>query len=304
VREQHAVQRGRRGDELVVEARGHAASGTVARLPRVWHRSRVAAAHDDLHAELARLAARGLDVAQVFDARAVADAVALPWLGDPARPVGVMIGNTRALWPALRAARAADRELRASDDPVQLYVERAVDAVARALGGARARVWYSHRRYAGAFVPFQRVAVAAGLGAMTAAQLVVHPTYGPWFALRAIVTLPGVPPAGAAPIDDTDLARDVTRNVTPDATRAGADDDAMAAALARALAARGPDAWRAWLAVRDACPIGRAYRYGDAQIRYHYTKDRDALDEIDGDGGDGGDGAGEISTGDGDRALR
>jgi hypothetical protein len=46
-------------------------------------------------------------------------------------------------------------------------------------------------------------------------------------------------------------------------------------ALARALAT--PNDWRAWLAVRDACPIGRDYRYDDDQLRYHYTKDRAAL---------------------------
>ena len=37
--------------------------------------------------------------------------------------------------------------------------------------------------------------------------------------------------------------------------------------------------WRAWLACRDSCPIGREHRYSDAQIRYHYTRSRDALSE-------------------------
>ena len=31
--------------------------------------------------------------------------------------------------------------------------------------------------------------------------------------------------------------------------------------------------WRPWLAVRDACPEGRRFRYDPEQIRYHYTKD-------------------------------
>jgi len=29
--------------------------------------------------------------------------------------------------------------------------------------------------------------------------------------------------------------------------------------------------WRAWLAVRDACPLGRAHRYTEPQVLYHYT---------------------------------
>ena len=35
--------------------------------------------------------------------------------------------------------------------------------------------------------------------------------------------------------------------------------------------------WRLWLAVRDACPLGREHRYDDDQLRYHYTKDVAAL---------------------------
>jgi methylmalonic aciduria homocystinuria type C protein len=35
--------------------------------------------------------------------------------------------------------------------------------------------------------------------------------------------------------------------------------------------------WRLWLAVRDACPVGREYRYSENQIRWHYAHDRSAL---------------------------
>ena len=55
-------------------------------------------------------------------------------------------------------------------------------------------------------------------------------------------------------------------------------------ALERALAAAAhPDARSVsrdeslWLAVRDACPLGREHRYSDEQIRYGYTKDRSIL---------------------------
>jgi methylmalonic aciduria homocystinuria type C protein len=41
--------------------------------------------------------------------------------------------------------------------------------------------------------------------------------------------------------------------------------------------ATGEAGWRAWLAVRESCPVGREYRYCDAQIEYHYTKDRAIL---------------------------
>ena len=37
-----------------------------------------------------------------------------------------------------------------------------------------------------------------------------------------------------------------------------------------------PD-WTLWLAVRDACPLGREHRYPEPYLRYVYTKDTGVL---------------------------
>lgn len=186
-----------------------------------------------------------------FDADHVLRAIGRPDLFDPVRPVGILVGNTRALWAPFLAARRADASIAASNDPLQRYSEQVIGAAAR-----DATVYYSHCRYDGAYLPFQRIAVAAGLAAMGQTHLLVHPTYGPWFALRAMLLCTGEPPAAPIPVG---LA------CRCDATCPGR--------LEIALAASGPDAWRAWLAVRDACPVGREHRYGDDQLAYHYTKD-------------------------------
>jgi methylmalonic aciduria homocystinuria type C protein len=199
------------------------------------------------------LATAGLDIAHRFDAGAIATELALPRLA--AAPLGILVGNTRALWSALRAARSADAELRASADPVERYVEA---AMARAFTEiAPIAMWFSHRRYDGAFLPFQRVAEAAGLGGLAPTGLVIHPDYGPWFALRAIVLVDGTPPP---------------RRGAASPCHCG---EACTTALARA---RAGGSWRDWLAVRDACSAGRSWRYSDGQISYHYTADRRALD--------------------------
>ena len=72
--------------------------------------------------------------------------------------------------------------------------------------------------------------------------------YGPWFALRAAIVMPGEPPPPAPPVHALHLRRAVSR-------RAGdcASTD-----------------WRSWVAVRDACPVGRDHRYSDDQIEFHY----------------------------------
>jgi hypothetical protein len=202
-----------------------------------------------------RLAAAGFDLVHAFDAAAAAREPGLERLaGGP--PLGLLVGNTRALWAPFTAALedpalgpALGPALAADPHPLERYTEGAIDA---AFPGAL--IFYGHRRYEEAFLPLQRLAVATGLGALADSGLVIHPTYGPWFALRAVVVLDGAPPPPRLPI-----ARPC---------RCG---PACGEALAAARAAAGPDAWRAWLAVRDACTL-REHRYGDDQVRYHYMR--------------------------------
>lgn len=200
---------------------------------------------------IALLAEAGFDLVHPFDAHVIAREPGLAALADPARPCGWLVGNTRALWPRFLAARATDPELAASRDPIECYVERTCAQI------SDARVLYAHRRYSGTFLPFQRLAVAAGLGTLSPSQLVIHPVYGPWFALRAVVLTAGTPTTRVLPPPACDCA------------------DRCAAAFARAREVHAT--WRDWLAVRDACCVGREHRYADDQIEYHYTKSLDLL---------------------------
>ncbi len=197
--------------------------------------------------DLARLIAAGFDIVHDFDPASTE----IERLRDPARPRGVLVGNTRALWPKFLAARAADPALAAARDPLDTYTEREIAAAA-----PDAVIYYVHRRYDGAFLPFQRIAVAAGLAALAPTHLLIHPEYGPWFALRAVLLT-----AGHA----------VSRSLLTAPCRC---DTACHDAFARARSAEG---WQAWVAVRDACTVGRQHRYGEDQLSYHYTKNRALL---------------------------
>ncbi|MBA3461868.1 MAG: hypothetical protein H0T46_18045 [Deltaproteobacteria bacterium] len=186
-----------------------------------------------------RLAERGYDIAHAFDAHAAACEPGWEHLARGPR-VGILIGNTRALWEPFLAAANLDEA-----DPLDRYTER---AIAAAFGDAPA--YFTHREHGGAFLPFSRLAVATGLGALAPSHLVIHPIYGPWLALRAVVLVDGEPPA---------------RSPIPKPCTCA---EACATALAAALPST---RWEDWLAVRDACPL-RTYRYSVAQIRYHYSK--------------------------------
>lgn len=189
------------------------------------------------------LAAAGFDIVHTFDAVALAQQPGLAMLAGGAR-LGLLIGNTRALWPPFTAA-LQDPVLARERDPLDRYTERVIDATF-----PDARRYYGHRRYDGAFLPLQRLAAATGLGALASTHLVIHPTYGPWFALRAVVVTEGEPPV---------------RTPIPQPCRC---DASCSAAFA---CAQGSADWHDWLAVRDSCTL-RTWRYSDEQAQFHYSK--------------------------------
>lgn len=216
---------------------------------------------------IAELASAGLDIAHVFDAHAIGELAARStgpltvWSRLTHGPrAGLLVGNTRALWPRFLAARDSLPEINPLDTYVEREVARAIeaarvharvpDALAGDAGDLPAAV-FSHRRYDGAFLPFQQIAIATGLGALSVAGLVVHPVYGPWFALRALLSFESSPMPALTPI-----------------AKPCECTGACQQAFDRAMASTSD--WRAWVAVRDACSIN-AYRYSDEQIAFHYT---------------------------------
>lgn len=193
-------------------------------------------------------------------------------LDDFRRPhaLAILIGNTRSLWPHFVASLRTDRALRELPHPLDRYV---VEKTLLALSPLNLpwTVRFAHETHP-APVAMQRLAHVAGLAYLAPSHLNVHPVFGPWIALRAvaIVDIDGPPepaPEVANPCDDCE-------NRCMAAYR-----EALAAGDMTNHKALGAQ-WIRWLAVRDACPVGRVYRYDDDQARYHYTKDRQILEHI------------------------
>jgi methylmalonic aciduria homocystinuria type C protein len=171
----------------------------------------------------------------------------------------IVIGNTRALWPHIdRFVMGSPQPL---SDPVDTYVERVLaDAVAEIDGVIDVR--FSHepppRR-----VAIQRLADVAGLAWLSPSHLCVHETVGPWMALRAAVVLERPAPLPAAELPPL---CDCASHCLPKLQQALAAGEATSADV--------EEHWRLWVAMRDACPVGRAHRYSDEQIAYHYIGER------------------------------
>lgn len=209
----------------------------------------------------ASLSARGLDLAQPFEVQRYNAAVPQEyWLPDfdRAPTLGLLVACTRAMWPVFMADRPA------GPDPVDRWAAQQLDEVTSDLP-VRSTVRLAHeeppRR-----VAMQRLAEVSGLAWQSPAHLSIHPQYGPWIALRAALVFDLDP-------GDVVLAE-------PARDPCGRCEAACGPALAEALRSRGSVAssWQQWVAVRDACPVGARHRYGDQQLRYHYTNDLGVLD--------------------------
>jgi hypothetical protein len=183
---------------------------------------------------------------------------------------GMVIANSKALWPAFEIARSIS-----PGGALQLdaYTEHTLAAVARSACAQFGlphtwALYFSHHTYptsSGTHSPLalQRLVELAGLAALGPAHLNVHPRFGPWIGLRALLVLPLQPAVLCAP----------EKGSSGGAPCQHCDTKPCLPALQRALQTRPDDRerWQHWLAVRDACPIGREQRYSEAQIRFHYA---------------------------------
>ena len=181
----------------------------------------------------------------------------------------LVIGNGGgAFWRAFEAFCRAHPDHAASADPIDGFTRHVVDAAVVA-AGLDGPVLYPFDE-APTPASFMHLAECAGLGRRSLLGVLVHPVYGPWLALRAAIVVAAPGPSGPPPAPA--LACDRCAELCTPAL-------AHAQAAAATVTAGDPVAehWRLWLAVRDACPLGREHRYPDALVRYVYTKDRAVL---------------------------
>jgi methylmalonic aciduria homocystinuria type C protein len=210
----------------------------------------------------------GLDVVHAFHSatfdRIRAAGSEIEQFGQTDR-LALLIGNTRALWPRFMAHIAACESLAA--DPLDAFVEARVREALAGMPPLRRAVYWAHGRPA---QPFQRLAELSGLASLSPSHLSVHRDHGPWLALRAVVIVDSEPPTEPDRVEREPCAGCEKPCLAP-------FDHALTrspgAPTSQDIARHARD----WIAVRDACPVGRGARYGEQQLLYHYTGDTRVL---------------------------
>jgi hypothetical protein len=154
-------------------------------------------------------------------------------------------------------------------------------------------------------VSMQRVATTTGKywHDEKATKLCVHPEYGTWTAFRAVVVfkisnntqteiIPEIPQPCVCPVSDRDIEQ--AKKVFDLALKlSSSDENGYGATLDKSWTElckylhntvcsgsdwdKVPSTMKPWIRLRDVISVGRNWKYDDAQLLYHYTKDPEIL---------------------------
>lgn len=187
-----------------------------------------------------------------------------------ARSALVVASGGRALWDAFRASPEFGEE----PDPLDAYTVRVladISGTLRAAGQASCALLAFERR-GGVYADFVALAKLAGLGAPSRLGLLIHPEYGPWMSIRAVLltALDWPQPAQAAGFDPCPACPAPCARVCPGEALAGTQFSVSACDATR----RREPGCRLLCAARRACPVGSDHTYEEAAEAHHMSRSR------------------------------
>ncbi|MFN8369782.1 MAG: hypothetical protein U0T83_04050 [Bacteriovoracaceae bacterium] len=182
-----------------------------------------------------------------------------------------LVGNTKNFWPYFIKALKDNPNRLKSENPFDDFVVENIESL-KTLTPDEIKIRYTHRPEP-KHIAFQKLASLIGLAYLAPSHLCIHPKFGPWFSLRAVITLPitanlsknsAVAPCQFCidrcnPVFNLALSKNSEATLNSQAIKSN---------------------WQDWLAVRDSCPTGKEYRFSEEQIKYHYTKDKEILKKL------------------------
>jgi ferredoxin len=151
-------------------------------------------------------------------------------------------------------------------DPLDRYTER---VIRRAVGAALdpgGSVHVVHFPFGvRPLIPFQRLGRGAGLGGPGPLGLQIHPTFGPWWAYRALIVLDRPLPAAAPPGDGCAGCDAPCVGACPAGAVARGGFDIVACQARRLVA----EPCRLSCVARITCVRGPEHRYRDEELAFH-----------------------------------
>ena len=221
----------------------------------------------------------GFDICQSFETKwynDLIDADNLAITKLPPQSQGLLIGNTKHLWPYfIDWCRRKDQVTKLPKNSLDDYCETSITGLLNRHMMVQRTLYWSHSLDA-SLICMQRIAVVSGLAYHDPnTKLIVHPVYGTWHAYRAVVVYTSF----AAPLEpptcvpcllslaEQEQAQKAIQEALSlcslDRLRDGLEGDKVTQSTAEA-----------WMRLRDCVETGKkGYRYDHNQLYYHHTAD-------------------------------
>ncbi len=237
--------------------------------------------------EAVLVAQYGLDLFQVFRAEAYNAFLAsdhrythlprLPTASNAAFTPAVLIGNYKAIWEPFK--QYCQRTTDQLDNPLDTFVAESIHEALQSIDQCIKPTLFYPYETGPKFVHFQKVAHLSNMAHLHPdANLCVHPQYGAWMALRAVLVFDKYPVSN-------DLVNMFQQEPFSIQSPIPLDDPKVQEALCAFMNAckeKLPysSTWKLLVNVRDAISAFQPaiqHRYTEEQIIYHYLKDRSVL---------------------------
>lgn len=185
----------------------------------------------------------------------------------PGMRSAIVVGSGgAAFWRAAGAARAKRES--PVPDPVGLdaFAEERFATLSRELLQPRSAVMLFPHQFAAEPVSFVHLAACAGLGVRSLLGILIHPEFGPWFALRAAALVPDdLPPSPALAFDPCPSCAKPCVAACPGGAMSASGWDVPACTAHRLGEGDCGDGCHS----RIACVYGAQHRYPVEELRHH-----------------------------------
>jgi len=234
------------------------------------------------------LANQGFDISLLFSTNWMKDVHSPTENKLPANGFGLLIGNTRKLWPIfLQSLNKAN--VGSIAEPIDDYSTAKIQTIfEQNIEQPCTIIWQQD-----ASVSMQHIASATGVYDFDQEQMLcIHPQYGPWTAFRAVVIFP----QEIVQKHFSDISQLIymprpksSRSLCKELGCFKKSKEALDKALNAANCNRSnssnvqvetiqkSDSWKVWAEIRLVCQVGTEFEYYEDQLEYHYTANKHIL---------------------------
>ena len=177
----------------------------------------------------------------------------------------LLIGNSKHFWPIFREKLSQSKYLRQAQEPIDQYVVESIEYLLRNCP-KKFRLRYTHDPKP-SYLPIQRIAHHAGFAFLGKTNLCIHPKFGPWISLRALVVFKHRTETQPQKLSDPcpQTCKSTCQHKWQEQIQALQHSD-LRDSIRRD--------WQNWYRIRAACTVGQEHAFCQEQIRYHYARIR------------------------------